>query len=130
MEPAVLTGKHFINGDEACAEGAMAAGCMFFGGYPITPSSEIAEMMAKRLPLTDGTFVQMEDEIASIMACLGASFAGVKAMTATSGPGLSLMAEKYGVTLCVKAHVGASIYNTPTTLRALPRAGCPGGGRS
>jgi 2-oxoglutarate ferredoxin oxidoreductase subunit alpha len=89
--PVLSTGNH------ACAEGALAAGCRFFGGYPITPSSEVAELMSRRLPLIEGTFVQMEDEIASIMACLGASFAGVKAMTATSGPGLSLMAESIGL---------------------------------
>ena len=94
---AVLT-----SGNHACAEGAVAAGCRFFGGYPITPSSEIAELMSKRLPLLDGTFVQMEDEIASIMACLGASFAGIKAMTATSGPGISLMAESIGLAVMME----------------------------
>jgi 2-oxoglutarate ferredoxin oxidoreductase subunit alpha len=94
--PVLSTGNH------ACAEGALAAGCRFFGGYPITPSSEVAELMSKRLPLVDGTFVQMEDEIASIVACLGASFAGVKAMTATSGPGLSLMAESIGLAVMME----------------------------
>lgn len=89
-------------GNYACAEGALAAGCRFFGGYPITPSSEVAELMSRRLPLVNGTFVQMEDEIASIMACLGASFAGVKAMTATSGPGLSLMAESIGLAIMME----------------------------
>ena len=77
-------------GNEACAEGALLAGCRFFAGYPITPSSEIAEIMARRLPLVDGKFIQMEDEIASMGAVVGASLAGLKAMTATSGPGFSL----------------------------------------
>jgi 2-oxoglutarate ferredoxin oxidoreductase subunit alpha len=93
----VLTGKHFISGDEACAEGAMAAGCGFFAGYPITPSTEIAEHLAARLPEVDGVFLQMEDELGSISAILGASAAGVRSMTATSGPGLSLMLENLGL---------------------------------
>jgi 2-oxoglutarate/2-oxoacid ferredoxin oxidoreductase subunit alpha len=96
METAVLTGEHFILGDLAIAEGALAAGCDFFGGYPITPSTEIAERMAQRLPRIGGTYVQMEDELASITAILGASWAGRKAMTATSGPGFSLMMEALG----------------------------------
>lgn len=86
----------FLSGNEAAGEGAIVAGCRFFGGYPISPSSEIAEFMSKRLPLVGGTFIQMEDEIASIGAILGASLAGVKSMTATSGPGLSLMQENIG----------------------------------
>ena len=86
----------FIQGNEACAEGALYAGCRFFGGYPITPSSEIAEILARRLPGVGGRFVQMEDEIASIAATIGASLAGTKAMTATSGPGFSLMQENIG----------------------------------
>jgi len=85
-----------IQGNQAIAEGAIAAGCRFFGGYPITPATEIAEFMARRLPVLDGTFIQMEDEIASIGAVVGASLAGVKAMTATSGPGFSLMQEIIG----------------------------------
>ena len=85
--PAVLTGEHFINGDTACAEGALAAGCRFFAGYPITPATEIAEQMAKRLPEVGGVFIQMEDEIAAMAAVLGASCAGTKSMTATSGLG-------------------------------------------
>ena len=64
----VLTGKHFMNGDEACAEGALAAGCSFFGGYPITPSTEIAEHLARRMPETGGVFIQMEDELGSMAA--------------------------------------------------------------
>ena len=93
----VLTGKHFMNGDDACAEGAIAAGCRFFGGYPITPSTEIAERFAQRMPEMGGVFIQMEDELASIAAVLGASAAGARAMTATSGPGLSLMLENLGL---------------------------------
>ncbi len=91
------TGEHFLNGDEACAEGAIAAGCRFFAGYPITPATEIAETMAKRLPEVSGVYIQMEDEIASMAAILGASWGGVKSMTATSGPGFSLMMENIGL---------------------------------
>lgn len=85
-----------MHGNSACAEGAIIAGCRFFAGYPITPSSEIAEHLSARLPAVGGTFVQMEDEIASIGAVIGASIGGVKAMTATSGPGFSLMQENIG----------------------------------
>lgn len=92
----ILSGVHFWQGDIACAEGAIAAGCRFFAGYPITPASEIAEHMAKRLPEVGGIYVQMEDEIASISAIIGASWGGLKAMTATSGPGFSLMQENIG----------------------------------
>lgn len=94
---AVLTGEHFIQGDIACAEGAIAAGCRFFGGYPITPATEIAERMSERLPQLGGVFVQFEDEIGSIASILGASWAGMKTMTATSGPGISLMNENIGL---------------------------------
>lgn len=94
---AVLTGNHFINGDIACAEGAIAAGCRFFGGYPITPATEIAERMSERLPPLGGVFIQMEDEIASMAAILGASWGGQKSMTSTSGPGFSLMMENIGL---------------------------------
>jgi len=85
-----------LQGNEAIAEGALAAGMRFFGGYPISPSSEIAETLARRLPQLGGTFIQMEDEIASISSIIGASIAGVKSMTATSGPGFSLMQEGIG----------------------------------
>ena len=85
-----------LQGNEAIVEGALAAGCRFFAGYPITPATEISEIMAYRLPAVDGTFIQMEDEIASMGAVVGASLAGVKAMTATSGPGFSLMQENLG----------------------------------
>lgn len=86
----------FMQGNEACSEGALAAGCRFYAGYPITPSSEVAEILAKRLPVVGGKFIQMEDEIASISAICGASLVGVKSMTATSGPGFSLMMENLG----------------------------------
>lgn len=102
MKPAVLTGEYFMTGDVACAEGALAAGCRFFGGYPITPATEIAERMAIRLSHVDGCFVQMEDEIGAMAAVLGASWAGVKSMTATSGPGFSLMMENIGLGICTE----------------------------
>ena len=85
-----------MQGNEAVAEGAIAAGARFFAGYPITPSTEIAEVLARRLPAVGGHFIQMEDEIASIAAVIGASLAGAKALTATSGPGFSLMQENIG----------------------------------
>ena len=95
--PRVLTGRHYTTGNHAAAEGALAADCTFFGGYPITPSSEIAEHMAIRLPQVNGNFVQFEDEIASIAGLLGAAWGGAKSMTATSGPGYSLMVENIGL---------------------------------
>jgi 2-oxoglutarate ferredoxin oxidoreductase subunit alpha len=106
----VLCGEFFINGDTACAEGAISAGCRFFAGYPITPATEVAERMSERIPQVGGVFIQMEDEIASMNAVLGASWAGVKAMTATSGPGFSLMMENLGLgvmleTPCVVVNV-------------------------
>ncbi len=97
IRPPVRTGEHFFNGDVACAEGAIASGCRFFAGYPITPATEIAEAMSARMPEVGGIFIQMEDEIASMNAILGASSAGVKSMTATSGPGFSLMMENFGL---------------------------------
>lgn len=87
---------YFWSGNEACAEAAVIAGCRFFAGYPISPANEIAEQMAKKLPEANGIFMQMEDELASIGAVMGASWCGVKAMTATSGPGFSLMQETIG----------------------------------
>ena len=93
----VLTGQHFMNGDTACAEGALAAGCSFFAGYPITPSTEIAERLSERLPELGACYVQMEDELGSMAAVLGAAWGGAKAMTATSGPGFSLMMENIGL---------------------------------
>lgn len=86
-----------LQGNAAIVEGAIAAGCKFFGGYPITPSTEVAELLAERLPQVGGKFIQMEDEIASIGACIGASLAGKKVMTATSGPGFSLKQELLGL---------------------------------
>jgi 2-oxoglutarate ferredoxin oxidoreductase subunit alpha len=106
----VLTGTHFMAGDLAIAEGAMAAGVMFFAGYPITPSTEVAERLSRRLPQVGAHYVQMEDELASMCAILGASWAGVRSMTATSGPGFSLMMENIGLgmitdTPCVVVNV-------------------------
>jgi 2-oxoglutarate ferredoxin oxidoreductase subunit alpha len=105
-----LEGEHFMSGDDACAEGAISAGCRFFAGYPITPATEIAERMSDRLPEVNGTYIQMEDELGSMAAILGASWGGVKAMTATSGPGFSLMMENIGLgvmleTPCVVVNV-------------------------
>jgi 2-oxoglutarate ferredoxin oxidoreductase subunit alpha len=114
MKPAILTGEHFMTGDVACAEGALAAGCRFFGGYPITPATEIAEHIAARLPDIGGTYIQMEDEIAAMASVIGASCAGVKSMTATSGPGFSLMMENIGLAICTE---------TPCVLVNVQRAG-------
>ena len=97
MAERILAGTHFFNGDEACAEGALAAGCGLFAGYPITPQSEIAERISYRLPQVGGVFIQMEDEISSMAATLGGAWGGLKAMTATSGPGFSLMMENLGL---------------------------------
>ena len=99
----VLTGEHFWQGDIACAEGALAAGCRFFAGYPITPASEIAECMSRRLPPLGGVCIQMEDEIGSMAAILGASWGGAKSLTATSGPGISLMLENIGLGMMMEA---------------------------
>jgi 2-oxoglutarate ferredoxin oxidoreductase subunit alpha len=88
--------KRFLQGDEACSYGAIYGGCTFFGGYPITPASEIAEVLAREMPRAGSYYVQFEDEIASIAAVVGASWAGARAMTATSGPGFSLMQENIG----------------------------------
>ncbi len=85
-----------LQGNEACAEGAILAGCRFFAGYPITPATEIAEVMAQKMPRLDGIYIQMEDELASIGALIGAAWGGQKAMTSTSGPGFSLMQEGIG----------------------------------
>ncbi len=106
----LLTGEHFMLGDHAAAEGAILAGCRFFAGYPITPATEIAERASVRLPQVGGVYIQMEDELASMNAILGASWAGVKSMTATSGPGFSLMMENLGLgimleTPCVLVNV-------------------------
>ncbi|WXG43599.1 MAG: 2-oxoacid:acceptor oxidoreductase subunit alpha [Promethearchaeati archaeon SRVP18_Atabeyarchaeia-1] len=97
------TGSQFMNGDIACAEGAIAAGCRFFAGYPITPATEIAEHLSQRMPECRGVYIQMEDEIASMAAVIGASYTGLKAMTATSGPGFSLMQENIGLAVMTEA---------------------------
>jgi len=110
----VLPGTYFWQGNEACAEGAIMAGCRFFAGYPITPASEIAEHLALRLPQTGGIVVQMEDEMASLGAVIGASWTGAKAMTATSGPGFSLMQELMGY---------AFMTETPCVVVDVQRAG-------
>jgi 2-oxoglutarate ferredoxin oxidoreductase subunit alpha len=102
-----MTQQRLIQGNEACAYAALYAGCRFYAGYPITPSSEIMELMARELPRHGGTFIQMEDEIASISAVIGAAWAGAKVMTATSGPGFSLMQEGIGY---------ASITETPCVI--------------
>ena len=103
MPKNILTGPHFLNGDLACAEGALIAGCRFFAGYPITPATEIAEHLSQRLPELGGIYIQMEDEIASMAAIIGASYSGLKAMTATSGPGFSLMQENIGLAVMTEA---------------------------
>jgi 2-oxoglutarate ferredoxin oxidoreductase subunit alpha len=92
----VMTGTHFMMGNLACAEGAIAAGCDFAAGYPITPASEIVNRLASRLPKVGGSFLQTEDEISAICSIIGASWAGRKTLTATSGPGISLMQENIG----------------------------------
>ncbi len=93
----VLTGIHFLDGDQACCEGALAAGARFAAGYPITPSTEVVERFAARIPSIGGTFIQMEDELAASIAILGAVWGGAKAFTVTSGPGFSLMMEHIGL---------------------------------
>jgi len=112
----------FCQGNEACAEGALYAGCNFFAGYPISPSSEIAEYMAYELPRRKGVFIEMEDEIASMGAVIGASLAGAKAMTATSGPGFSLKQEHIGYA-CI-AEVPCVIVDV---MRGGPSTGTPTG---
>ncbi len=109
-----------IQGNQACALGAIAAGCSFYAGYPITPSSEVAEAMARELPKVGGTFIQMEDEIASMGAVIGASMGGIKAMTATSGPGFSLKQENLGY--AAGAEIPCVIINV---MRGGPSTGMP-----
>ena len=99
----VLTGSHYIDGDYAIAEGGIAAGCRFFAGYPITPSTETAERFSERIPHVGGVFIQMEDELGSIAAMIGASWGGKKPMTVTSGPGFSLMMENIGLACMMEA---------------------------
>lgn len=113
-ERKYLAGEFFLSGDDACAEGAISAGCRFFAGYPITPATEIAERMAERLPEVGGNYIQMEDELGSMAAVLGASWGGVKAMTSTSGPGFSLMMENIGLGIMTE---------TPCVVVNIQRAG-------
>lgn len=103
-----------MQGNEACAEGAILAGCRFFAGYPITPATEIAEVMAKRMPQVDGVFIQMEDELGSVNALIGAAWGGKKALTATSGPGFTLVQEGIGY---------ASLTQTPCVIINVMRGG-------
>jgi len=114
IKSALDPGWYFMQGDEACAEGAIAAGCRFYAGYPITPASEIMVRMVHRLADVGGVFIQMEDEIGSISSVIGASWAGAKALTATSGPGISLMTEGIGY---------AVITETPCVIVDVQRAG-------
>jgi len=109
-----------LQGNEAVVEGALRAGCRFFAGYPITPATEISEILSIKLPQVEGTFIQMEDEIASLGAVIGASLAGVKSMTATSGPGFSLMQENLG--FAIIAEVPCVIVNV---MRGGPSTGLP-----
>ncbi len=110
----VLTGEHYLDGDHACAEGALAAGCRFFAGYPITPSTEVAERYVSRIPMVGGIFIQMEDELGSMAALCGAAWGGKKAMTVTSGPGFSLMMENIGL---------AAMMETPCVVVNVQRGG-------
>jgi 2-oxoglutarate ferredoxin oxidoreductase subunit alpha len=114
MKNKTSRGTFFWQGNEACAEGAIVAGCKFYAGYPITPASEVFEHLAYRLPQVGGIVVQMEDEIASLGAVIGASWTGAKAMTATSGPGFSLMQEFMGY---------AFMTETPLVVVDVQRAG-------
>lgn len=111
-----MSGKKicFLQGNEACAEGAIAAGVNFFAGYPITPATEIAEVLSKRIPQTGGIFLQMEDELACMGAVVGSSLAGAKSMTATSGPGFTLVQENLGY---------AAISEIPCVVVAVQRGG-------
>jgi len=112
----------FLQGNEACAYGALYAGCRFFAGYPITPSTEVAEVMARELPKVGGKFIQMEDEIGAMAAIIGASLTGVKSLTATSGPGFSLKQENLGYA-CI-TEVPCVIINV---MRGGPSTGMPTG---
>ncbi len=110
----MLTGAHFLDGDQAACEGALAAGANFAAGYPITPSTEVVERFAARIPTVGGTFLQMEDELASSIAILGAAWGGAKTFTVTSGPGFSLMMEHLGY---------AAMTETPCVLVDVQRGG-------
>ena len=114
IKPHLPPGRYFMQGDEAVAEGAIAAGCRFYAGYPITPASEVILRIERRLREVGGVYFQGEDEIASIAACIGASWTGTKAMTATSGPGFDLMIENLGYAIMTE---------TPLVLVNVQRAG-------
>ena len=114
IKPHLPPGRYFMQGDEAVAEGAIAAGCRFYAGYPITPASEVILRIERRLREVGGVYFQGEDEIASIAACIGASWTGTKAMTATSGPGFDLMIENLGYAIMTE---------TPLVLVDVQRAG-------
>jgi 2-oxoglutarate ferredoxin oxidoreductase subunit alpha len=120
IDSTLSPGTYYLSGNEAVVEGAIAAGCRYYGGYPITPSSEIMERISVRFREVNGVFMQMEDEIASICSVIGAVWAGAKAMTATSGPGFSLMQEAIGY---------AAITETPLVIVDIQRAG-PGTGQA
>ncbi len=123
-DPAgVLTGSHFLDGDHACCEGALAAGARFSAGYPITPSTEVVERFASRIPTVGGTFIQMEDELAASITIQGAVWGGAKAFTVTSGPGFSLMMEHIGLaamTECPCVFVNVQRGGPSTGLPTLP----------
>jgi len=110
----VLTGSHYLDGDHACSEGAIAAGCRFSAGYPITPSTEVVERLSQRFPQVGGRFQQFEDELAASIALQGATWGGAKTITVTSGPGFSLMMEHIGL---------AAITETPCVFVNVQRAG-------
>jgi 2-oxoglutarate ferredoxin oxidoreductase subunit alpha len=110
----VLTGSHYLDGDHACSEGAIAGGCRFAAGYPITPSTEVVERLSQRFPQCGGRFQQFEDELAASIALQGAAWGGAKAVTVTSGPGFSLMMEHLGL---------AAITETPCVFINVQRAG-------
>ena len=110
----VLTGSHYLDGDHACSEGAIAAGCRFASGYPITPSTEVVERLSQRFPQCGGLFIQIEDELAASIALQGAAWGGAKAITVTSGPGFSLMMEHIGL---------AAITETPCVFVNVQRGG-------
>ncbi len=110
----ILTGAHYLDGDHACSEGAIAGGCRFSAGYPITPSTEVVERLSQRFPRVGGRFLQFEDELAASIAVLGAAWGGAKALTVTSGPGFSLMMEHIGL---------AAITETPVVYINVQRAG-------
>ena len=125
-QPEAAANVQNIQGNHACALAAVAAGCRFYAGYPITPSSEVAERMSLELPKVGGVFIQLEDEIASMGAVLGASLGGLKAMTATSGPGFSLKQEHIGY--AIQAEIPCVVVNVmrggrrPACRRGHPRA--------